>query len=152
MALTYLGGPTYLGESLYPGESFELVRPAWQPTPRDVRNEMLGRDLEQITDEQLQHTLDRITTSLLAEAPAVDSRWAPVAAAYVLYAAATQVELRLFPEQQTGSDSQSARYDQLAGAELTRLRAGLDPATESGGEPTGAFTISPTATPWVSLR
>lgn len=107
---------------------------AWVPSPADVRALLLRRGTAAATDDEVQRIIIRLAASLRAETGVLlTERWFPVAHAYVVYAAAAQIEAALFPEQQLDDGSQADRLDRRAGAELLRLRTGLGLAFTGDG-------------------
>lgn len=126
---------------------------AWQPTAADVQSIIPLRPTWTASTRpslaDVTATISRIADSVAAEFPALPVTLEPVARAHVAYRAASEVEGSYDPEQQFGGeDSQVARLDRAAGAELARLRGLGDSDIGGGGTAAvrGAFTIRPTYT------
>lgn len=116
--------------------------PRWAPTADEIRAELPGRDLAlgKVTDTSIDDLVRQRASSLAAELPAeLSTRLQPVAHDYLLYAVASILEDRLFPEQSSVEGSNAQRLDQRAGAELARLRTQL---SETAGGAAGAWAGS----------
>ncbi|MCU1588775.1 MAG: hypothetical protein JWP11_31 [Frankiales bacterium] len=112
-----------------------VVRPlfSWLPVAADVRNEMTGRKLDRISDDEIEELIARRAASLQAELPTtLAPRLQPVARDYLLYAVSSIIEDRLYPEQANQPESNAVRLDRRAGAELVRLRGQLGENATSG--------------------
>lgn len=119
---------------------------AWQPTADEVHAKIPTRPA---WDTNSKPSLDEVTASitmtadsLVSEYPAIPAALEPVAKSFVAYRVAADIEWAYDPEQQFGGDNAMAPHlDQMAGAELARLRTMYASAT--GTTPTGnrAFTI-----------
>lgn len=109
----------------------------WQPTPADVHTVIPTRpNWTEATKPSLADVtavIGRIADSVAAEFPELPLTLEPVARAHVTYRAASEIEGSYDPEQQFGGDdSQVARLDRAAGAELARLRI-LSGSAAGGG-------------------
>lgn len=125
----------------------------WQPTAADVHTLIPLRPSWTTSTKpslaDVESRISRIADSVAAEFPTLPTTLHPVARAHVAYRAASEIEGTYDPEQQFGGeDSQVARLDRAAGAELARLRVLGDSDVNDGGGGTstvrGAFTIRPT--------
>jgi hypothetical protein len=128
------------------------ARPAWEPTPAQVHTAIPTRPAfggaSVPSDTQVLAIIQRTTDALLAEIPTLPVEYEPIAHAFVLYRTAAEVEWSYDPEQQFGGDNaQAPHLDQMAGAELARLRALTGSEIGTGGTAVpvvrGAFTIRP---------